>query len=733
MSQTTSAPRGSGDDSTITTKKNDEPKTKAGAELPADRAEKFFEHAKQLSIVGENSSLEVERILRNVYKAVSFVPDDFRHYMFLAKMFRISLDFTSSISCYRYVLRLDPMNISAKRFLSELMVLRGKELMLLAERTNRRSKYFSARSCFEEALEVNREEPSIWVLKAVCHIHEEDLTYAYDSICRAIKPGKTKNAEYYILRAKILWGRGLIEQGNADIRVAQSLDPNHIEVLNYTERSFAKAEHLYRQALQFFVAGEYKDALQYAEHALSITTDDVKLHILVSKIHRKMGENQSAYTAILKAKSIFENASAGTAKAFHVDLPSDIVRQINLILNEMAIKFASGGEYDKAILLYNKILKNEKAICRGGLLSIDFNYYVNRGDCFRALLQLPEAISDYMEAISINPANWDIRTRLSLTHYLTGTNYFNKSDYSVSLREFDKAIEFNPKVAEYYAVRGKAHYYCTNFQEAYKDFKKTLELDANNADVKIRLAQFESNHGETGENGMKNNKNKNGKKSKYLLPDEALTERNGIVRLKPDNDDMIQTLLNPRLASKLPTLKLMKSSNPEVKKTRSASAGSPAVFLSAAHKLSATIGTSTEAVYSENMHLPPVSTFSPMYRNAYIAQAETIQRTAKLHNMQKQRMDHNKDHLWDLVSSAQKLAQAAGGHMYREEQAKLKALLKAQADAEKVDSQPTAGAGTQQQSEKRGGGNATPKRPNSNNTRKGNATAAKAKTMGGKN
>jgi len=46
-------------------------------------------------------------------------------------------------------------------------------------------------------------------------------------------------------------------------------------------------------------------------------------------------------------------------------------------------------------------------------------------------------------------------------------------------------------VAGYYALRGKSSYYTYDFPKACTDFRKSLELDGNNEDIRIRLAQFE--------------------------------------------------------------------------------------------------------------------------------------------------------------------------------------------------------------------------------------------------
>ena len=84
-----------------------------------------------------------------------------------------------------------------------------------------------------------------------------------------------------MLRAKLRWAHGLMEEGNADLRIASAVAPDHPEVVAYTSRSFAKAEALYQQCVRDFVDGRLDEALTHVKHALFITRDDVKLHIMV--------------------------------------------------------------------------------------------------------------------------------------------------------------------------------------------------------------------------------------------------------------------------------------------------------------------------------------------------------------------------------------------------------------------------------------------------------------------
>lgn len=127
---------------------------------------------------------------------------------------------------------------------------------------------------------------------------------------------------------------------------------------------------------------------------------------------------------------------------------------------------------------------------------VDYRFFVNRGDCYRALEKIELALADYHRAYDAKPGNWDTRTRLSMVHYIIGTALFNHSAFDEAEVELSTAIQYNPKVAHYFAVRGKACYYQHKFDLAHADYREALLLDPSLEDVRVRLLQFEPN-GET--------------------------------------------------------------------------------------------------------------------------------------------------------------------------------------------------------------------------------------------
>jgi hypothetical protein len=101
-------------------------KDRVKRQMPSDRAAYYIEISRQLSLVGANTSLELEKILKDIHKAISFVNDECHYYMFLGKVFRTALDLTSAIFCYRYALKLEPSNLTAMKFLNDLLITKGK-------------------------------------------------------------------------------------------------------------------------------------------------------------------------------------------------------------------------------------------------------------------------------------------------------------------------------------------------------------------------------------------------------------------------------------------------------------------------------------------------------------------------------------------------------------------------------------------------------------------------------
>lgn len=583
-------------------------------ELPHEKSAFYFQRAKRLFADGSRSSIELERVIRDITRASTFVPNEKNHYLFMAKVYKYAQDIASAMSCLRTAIKLDPNHSGAKKQLYELLVKFGQELMCMAVELENEKRYFtSAKRFFEEALQIEHYESRVWCFHAVCCIHLAQHQVALESLNRAIHASITKvNVELFVMRAKVYWAIGLIDQGNRDIRVAASRDSQHPEVLAYTTKSYIKADKLYTQSKDFFAQGNFDEALKHVTYALTICSDDIKLLLMTCKIHRAMGNLQAAYGSVQKAAKLFQSSSEF---AENMALPSDITKQSNLIFNEMALQFASKGDYERSIVLLNKAIQSEREF-NHDLMDVDFRYYMNRGDCYRALNRLALAISDYEMAQSLCPTDWTIRTKLSMTHYLIAAELFNTGDFRSTERELSQAIIQNPKVSEYYSVRGKARYYLADFKGAFNDFKKCIEIDPNNKDIAERLQQFEQ-HG-----GLDSDE------QSFLQQDDTAVLSN-----TTSTQDVLKLILNPKAARKLPSISLKSSALQDISDMKK----------------------SSSHWESSQVYLPKIS---PNMTAPLMASIATKEVNVEVKKVIDARVDVKKDHLWKLMTNAKTLAKS---------------------------------------------------------------------------
>lgn len=571
-------------------------------ELPSEKAMRLYEKAKSLLTKAPNISWVLEKCLSYINAALTILPAETKFYIFMAKIYRQALDFSACIYCLRYVLRIEAGNTQARTKLPEILILKGRELMRdAADFSHNISFYWRARQCFNEALKYDRDNIQVYVLKSICHVHAKEFSEALDCIIRAQQCIGSMHSEVYVLKGKIYWAQGLMAEGNKELRNAVTLIPKHPEVIAFSARSFIKSEKLYKQSLEELTKDNYAGALKFAKHAISITKDDIKLHILASKLHRILGNLKDGYASIQYATEIYQ----ASGQDYNTSIPEQIVKQTNLIFNDMALKLAGEGDYEKAVALFNKIIHAENNLCKG-FEDIDYKFHLNRGDCFRALHKLNMALSDYSLALSLHPNDWDIKTRLSITHYLAATDFYNASDFYEAEIELCEAIDYNPKVYEYYIARGKCRYYLGMFHEAYNDYKVALTFNPTNEDLINRIKQFESDDP---------NLVKKDEKKKKLFADE---DENISKHIEVDKKDMIQMMLEPNKAKKLPYVRLLHNS---------------------AEDKPILLGPKAESF------LPQIS---PHMTISIVANKDVSQKVQKLKNLLSTRPSNKKDAVWSM-------------------------------------------------------------------------------------
>ena len=124
------------------------------------------------------------------------------------------------------------------------------------------------------------------------------------------------------------------------------------------------------------------------------------------------------------------------------------------------------GSYQESLELAEKI-QDEKGIV-ANLNNIGL-VYAEKGD-------YDTAIRDFNKAIELDP-------KLAQAFYNRGLAYVNKKDYALAIRDFTRAIELDPSFAMAFCNRGTAYADNGGYDTAIRDYTKAIELDSNYADA----------------------------------------------------------------------------------------------------------------------------------------------------------------------------------------------------------------------------------------------------------
>ncbi|MCK4912192.1 MAG: tetratricopeptide repeat protein [Candidatus Omnitrophica bacterium] len=155
-------------------------------------------------------------------------------------------------------------------------------------------------------------------------------------------------------------------------------------------------------------------------------------------------------------------------------------KEINQADNELRKDYLSKGlalddakEYKKAIAIYSKAIRLAPSD------SASAEVYFNRGCSYVYLKKNSKAISDYNKAIKLSASPNDAY------YYCRGILYYNKRNYLMAIKDFNRVIELIPEseAGTAYYYRGAIYHKQNNYYEAIDNFNKAIEIDPNNADA----------------------------------------------------------------------------------------------------------------------------------------------------------------------------------------------------------------------------------------------------------
>ena len=241
---------------------------------------------------------------------------------------------------------------------------------------------------------------------------------------------------------------------------------------------------------------EFDGAEKQLNRAVELSSNNVDLLILLSSTCRKLGKFGAALEHLESASKAHADDvrwESDNAAAENVTDDPRIVRQRNLVWNDLAVSRAAEGDYTDAVELFTQAIDSQESIDENTLHGTrDRRFYKNRGDAYRALGQYEEALRDYEDARNINGDDEEAKSRMGLIYNEFGVRAFNDGLYNEAVDRFAAALAVRPDEAEYLRNRGDAYHALGMGKEAYEDFMAAAEAAEGKTESEIaaRLALF---------------------------------------------------------------------------------------------------------------------------------------------------------------------------------------------------------------------------------------------------
>ncbi len=224
------------------------------------------------------------------------------------------------------------------------------------------------------------------------------------------------------------------------------LDPN--DALAYVNRGDA-----------YYSLEEYDRAIADYDHAIRIDAQYALAYYYRGRVYEAKGETEKAladYTESIRIDPSNTETRKGRGDFYN-----------NL------------GEYEKAMVDYEKIIlldPNSARYCNNipcytaainNLHPSTIQDYANRGNAYEGLGKYSEAITDYSEAIRLDP-------RIPTAYERRGYLYFNNKEYEKSIIDYSAVIRIDPTNYFVYSYRSIAYENIGEYEKAIDDYTRYI-------------------------------------------------------------------------------------------------------------------------------------------------------------------------------------------------------------------------------------------------------------------
>ncbi len=234
-----------------------------------------------------------------------------------------------------------------------------------------------------------------------------------------------------------------------------------------------------RASMALVFAHRYQDAIDYAQHALTLTTRSSAARAALALAYNWNGDTERARSEARRAVEL-DSANA-VAHAYVAEAEID---QFKLAEAEAALKRAQAlAPDDPEVLRVSGLLRESRQDYAGAVEAYEraieqrprwVHLYVQLGHAQRVLRRYEEAISTFAQGAEIAPT--DPRPEAGL-----GRVYFDREEYAAAIDYFQRATELDPSYPTGWGQLANIYYQRRDYARAQPLYEKAIELERNPA------------------------------------------------------------------------------------------------------------------------------------------------------------------------------------------------------------------------------------------------------------
>ena len=430
------------------------------------KIEQYDELKTELNMAVETSNFEKGIIICK--KLLFFLPNDINLYMTLSDLYLKLYDLSSSTTCLKKILLIDPNNTEVQLKLKNLNFCKG----LLQTQEN---------GLIEDDIDLLSEmhneqvtKSHYYFLRAKSFLALGNIEDCVHDIYR-ILTFDPSNEHAIILLSKVLTGQGKVKEAEMLMWKANEINPSNPDTKQFTSIMKKKMDEVMKDANLNVLKGRLKTGLLLVTKALKIYPNHPEALLLRSSILKSLGLLDESIADLNLIKEYLANNTNSD-----INMREYIKEYLSNIYNELCLSKLNEGDCVTAMFYANEAIKND---------SNDVNAYLNKGDIYLKQKDIINAKECYLKCYEIKSNFIEARTRLSMVYYKLAILSYNSKDYEEALKLLNSSIEFYNKIDYIHVLRARTYLKLNKIKEAYEDASIAYLLNPNNQDA-IEIKRF---------------------------------------------------------------------------------------------------------------------------------------------------------------------------------------------------------------------------------------------------